>query len=204
MGLGLNQGGGDFTPFVKYNAKAGRWYNKDEEGNEYELKADKLVFYADLDNVEVGWIKFGAPGVAPEFAFAPASEGPPARPSADHKSGFRMRLYSEPNLHGLREWSASSALVNGAMNELYDLFEAEVGNHAGECPVIRCYDTEPVTSKHGTNYKPLFEIVGWKPRPAAFDGAEAEAPKAAPAKAKAATPPPPPRQPVSAMEEAEF
>lgn len=206
MPLGLNEGGGNFVPFIKYNAKAGRWYIRDEDKNDIEVQPANVVFIADLDNLEVGWIKFGAgPGIAPDVHLAPASQTRPAQPSAEHKSGFRMRVYSEKNFGGLREWMAASTLVNKALNELYEAFEAEVGTHPGQCPVVRFTGAIPETSKHGTNYRPGFEIVQWTARPAAFDEDGDEAPQqaATPAPAQpAAAPPPPPVTPVPAASQA--
>ena len=203
MALGLNEGGGNFTPYIKYNAKAGRWYVREGEGNEahdVEVQPDKMVFVADIDNIEIGWIKFPQGG-APETVLAPATSTKPDRPADDFKSGFRLKIFSAANLDGLREWMASSTLVNGAINELYDAYEKEVGNHAGECPVVRFTGAQPVVNKHGTNYKPGFEIVQWTARPAEFDGAEANPPaqqQSAPATGANDPPPPPPSQPAQA------
>lgn len=48
MGLNIVSQGGDFDPYVKYNAKAGRWYCKDGEG---EKEVTNPVFVADFANI---------------------------------------------------------------------------------------------------------------------------------------------------------
>lgn len=208
MGLGLSEGGGgNFVPFVKYDAKSGRWLGRFQTGTDREGKPvwedrmipdASMVFVADLDNIEVGWISFGT-GRGPDKVLALAKNGKPEKPVGDHKSGFRMMVYSEANIGGLREWMSNSAAANGAMNALYDAYEAEVGAHPGECPVVQFKGVEAVGKGEKTNYKPVLEIVQWTARPAAFDGDEARVAQATPtAPAAAAVPPPvaPAPQPV--------
>ena len=64
---------------------------------------------------------------------------------------------------------------------------------AGQLPVVRCVGVHPVTNKHGTNYQPKFEIVGWTARPEAFGHNDQLMPAATPpAPAAPATHMPPP------------
>ena len=64
MGLGLPSGGsGDFVLYIKYNAKAGRWYSKYDEEGDKEVSDMTAVF--DLANIKTGQIKFAA-GQAPK------------------------------------------------------------------------------------------------------------------------------------------
>lgn len=194
MPLGLQTGGGDFLPIVKYNAKAGRWYKRNEDKTETEVTNMTAVF--DLDNIEIGFIKFHPDG-GPDARLAPANQPMPPSPGEGYKNGFRVKLFSPANLDGLREWMANSGLANEAMNDLYSMFEAEVGNHNGEAPVVQFLGADPISGKHGTNYKPRFEIVQWVKRPAELDAKPAAAPanggaQAASAPAQQAAPPPPP------------
>ena len=100
-------------------------------------------------------------------------------PGTDFKRGFQIDLYSEKNLMGLREFSSTAAIVIEAMNNLYDLWMAAPENVAGKLPVVRCSGVLPISNKHGTNYQPTFEIVGWTDRPAALAGSGASPPPAA-------------------------
>ena len=61
----------------------------------------------------------------------------------------------------------------------------------GQLPVVRCVGVQPVTNKHGTNYQPKFEIVGWTARPEALGDSDqpAAAPPAQVAQTPAAMPP---------------
>lgn len=208
MGLGLSEGGGDFTPYVKYSAKSGRWTNREQQGEDFvdvQLDDDKAVFVADFDNIKVGYIKM-VTGEAPEKHLVSVGQPMPPRASNDHKSGFQVMVFSEANLGGLREFCSTSGLVNGEMNALYDQYEKERGANPGALPVIK-FTGSQIHGKNG-NYKPSFQIIQWTPRPAAFDDVETSAPAAATAEVAAITakapPPPPPQQPVQATANTNF
>lgn len=64
-------------------------------------------------------------------------------------------------------------------------------------PVVRCSGVLPISNKHGTNYQPTFEIVGWTDRPAGLSGTEVAKgiPPAPSAPAPAAHMPPPAQAP---------
>ena len=52
MPLNLTVNEGDFTPFIKYNAKAGRWYAKFEgQASEVEIINPRLLF--DMLNIDM-------------------------------------------------------------------------------------------------------------------------------------------------------
>lgn len=186
-------GGGDFTPYVKYNAKAGRWYTKrDEEGAEEFEIADMTAAF-DLENLQTGWFLF-ATGVAPVKVMDPSLAEAAASPGEGYKRGFRVELFSEKNLLGKRELSGTAGSVIDAMNDLHDDWLAGKDANAGKLPVVKCTGVQPVTNKHGTNYRPVLEIVAWTDRPADMTGNKAApAPTATPAPAPAAaTHAPPP------------
>jgi hypothetical protein len=61
MALGLSMGDGNFTPYAKYDARAGRWFTKGADGDIDITDGFTAVF--DLETVEVGWMIF-ASGVA--------------------------------------------------------------------------------------------------------------------------------------------
>lgn len=181
-------GGGDFTVYVKYNAKAGRFYTKRDEPDAEEFEVQNMTAVFDMDNIQTGWFLF-APGVAPVKHMDPSLTEPAPSPGEGFKRGFQLNLFSEKNLLGLREFSSTAGAVIDAMNELHDHWLADKAKNAGKVPVVKCVGVSPVTNKHGTNYKPQFEIVSWTDRPAELSGTPAQA------ATKTETAPPPAAQP---------
>ncbi len=186
--MSVPSSGGDFKVFVAYNAKAGRWYTKNDGKDEPMFEVTDMTAVFDMPNLETGWFKFSS-GVAPEKVMDPSLAEAAPNPGTDFKRGFQIDLYSVKNLMGLREFSSTAAIVIEAMNNLYDLWMAAPENASGQLPVVRCSGVLPISNKHGTNYQPTFEIVGWTDRPAALAGSGASPPPAA-APAPAAPQPP--------------
>ena len=186
--MSVPSSGGDFKVFVSYNAKAGRWYTKNDGKDEPMFEVTDMTAVFDMPNLETGWFKFSS-GVAPEKVMDPSLAEAAPNPGTDFKRGFQIDLYSEKNLMGLREFSSTAGIVIEAMNNLYDLWMAAPENVSGKLPVVRCSGVLPISNKHGTNYQPTFEIVGWTDRPAALAGNGASPPPAA-APAPAAPQPP--------------
>lgn len=185
MGLNISTGGGeDFKPYLKYNAKAGRYYAK-KDGAEVEVT--NPAFVADFDNIKTGWFYF-ATGMAPSIVYDPDLSTPAPKPSDLHKKGFEVEVFSQNTLGGVCVFSSTSGIVGGAINEIYEQYLKEKAANAGMLPVIQCNGVTPEVGKHGTNYKPNFTLLKWAPRPAEFGGAA----QAAPAQQAAQTPPPPP------------
>jgi hypothetical protein len=170
MPLNLTTNDGDFTPFIKYNAKAGRWYIKvDGQENEVEVTNPTLAF--DMDNIKTGWL-FYAEGLGPEKVWDPSpvvAAPKPAGPKA-FKRGFEVQV-SGAGAIGVREFSSTAGSVIGAMLELYAIYEAGKEANQGKVPVFVCTGVNPVTGKYGTNYAPVFKLNSWKERKAlSFDG----------------------------------
>jgi hypothetical protein len=178
MGLNISTGGGeDFAPYVKYNAKAGRWYVKKDEG---EVEVQNPVFVADFDNIKTGWFHFAA-GIAPSIVYDPNLETPAPKPSENHKKGFELQVFSKATLGGVCVFSSTSGIVGSAINEIYEQYLKEKAANQGALPVVQCTGVSAEVGKHGTNYKPVLGIAKWIPRPAEFGGSSAQvAPQAAP------------------------
>lgn len=191
--------GGEFKVYVSYNAKAGRWYTKRDGKDEPQFEVTDMTAIFDMDNLQTGWFLF-APGVAPVKHMDPSLAQALPCPGEGFKRGFQIDLYSEKNLLGVREFSATAGIVIDAMNSLHDQWMAQAPSNPGKLPVVKCVGVTPVTNKHGTNYKPQLEIVAWADRPAALAGVSALAAPAAPA--PVAPPPaahvPPPTAPTAA------
>jgi hypothetical protein len=183
-------GDGGFTVYVKYNAKAGRWYTKKDEPESSEFEVTNLTAIFDMDNLKTGWFLFAA-GVAPVKQFDPSLTEASPKPGEGFKRGFELELYSEANLFGLREFSSTAGAVIEAMNELHDHWMTDKVSNPGKLPVVKCVGVSAVTGKHGTNYKPQLEIVAWADRPEAMKGSPAPASSAPAPAAKAEHAPPP-------------
>jgi hypothetical protein len=168
--------GGDFTPIVKYDARAGRFHRIDrvDTGDGFESEAVditqsfKAIF--DFENVEVGWIDFTA-GSAPSFALVPMGSQLPDRPSPKHKNGLRMMIKLSKDCGGdrpIREIAGTSKAFLSGIESAYLAYAGEKDKHPGKLPVLVLEKTTPIKTGSGekisTNYHPEFRIVGWVPR----------------------------------------
>lgn len=178
---------GDFLPYVKYNAKAGRWYTK-KDGQEVEVI--NPVFVADFSKVKKIWAHFAA-GLAPDVVEFPSLDAVVPQPSPNHKKGIMINLYSAANFGGVVVLSATSNLTCKAFAAIYDAYLGAPESKQGMLPVVKVTGVRAETGKNGTNYEPLLVIEKWVARPAAFDEVAAQAPAA---QVQAAPPPPAPVQ----------
>ncbi len=160
---GLNIGGsGNITPFVKFNAKADKWFAK---GDDSDVEIARPTFIADFANIVTGWLRFRE-GEAPERSIDPSLDRAGPSPGEGFKRGFVLSVYSRKFFSGLVELSGTSIHMGNAIREIYQAFETDRGNHPGEVPVIACTGSEAMKDKYGTNYKPVLELVKWVARPA--------------------------------------
>lgn len=202
FGISTDSSGGNFTPIVKINSKAGRVYRVDREQgadgwvtSEVDITRD-FQFVPDFDNAEVGWMKFVS-GQAPDLRMVRLGEPMADRPEGvdkdgkpAYRQGLRMVLKLGRACGGdLRELAATAKSIIGPIDRLHDEFIAGRKAHPGQLPIVRMTDTKKVDIKtpHGTNtnYEPVFEIVDWVDREKAFSAAEPTEEKAAPAAAEA-------------------
>lgn len=192
-----------FKVYVGFNAKAGRWYTKRDGKDEPMFEVTDLTAVFDMTSLKTGWFKFNT-NMPPEKVIDPSFTESVPNPGQDFKRGFQLDLYSEKNLLGLREFTSTATIVIQSMNALYDAWMAAPETATGQLPVVRCVGVTAIGNKHGTNYQPKFEIVGWTDRPEALGGgAVAAAPvTAVPAPAQAPAAPaahmPPPVAPMPA------
>ena len=189
--MSVPSSGGEFKVFVSYNAKAGRWYTKKDGKDEPMFEVADMTAVFDMANLQTGWFKFNS-GVAPEKVMDQSLAEAAPSPGSEFKRGFQIDIFSEKNLLGLREFSSTASIVIEAMNNLFDAWMAAAENASGKLPVVRCSGVQPVTNKHGTNYQPTLEIVGWTDRPEALVKSEATLaplPVTAPAPAQHVAPP---------------
>jgi len=183
-GNGSGSGGGNFTPIVKWDAKAGDFIVRHREqtaAGEWEnddvdvQMPVKLI--ADLENVEVGWVAYVP---TPSFVMTKIGGAMPAKPTEDHKMGFRVRLYNDEL--GLRELSSAAKTVVRALDELHDQYVAEAPANEGKLPVVEIKGGKKIkvnTPGGELSFKvPDWSIVGWTDRPKQMDGdSEGNAPE---------------------------
>ena len=174
--------GGDFTPIIKYDARAGRIFRIDrvDTGDGYaneqiDITATfKAVF--DFETVLTGWMLF-MPGAAPSFSLVhlnPDNQTPlPDRPSAEHKHGTKTMIKLSKACGDdkpVREIAGNSKAWVGSYEKLYAQYRSERHKYPGKLPVVVLASTDPVTSGNGkqksTNYHPNWRIDGWVDRPA--------------------------------------
>lgn len=163
MALGLPPGGGDITPMIKYDARAGR-ISRD---NTDITSGFQAIF--DLAQVEVGYIRF-ASMTAPDFVLVPAGSPLPDRPSKEHKRGIRLMTVLGRSCGGdLREFSSAAGCVIEAIDELHSVYEQAPEAREGKLPVVALKGATAVKTQTPTgtttNYRPDFEITGWVDRP---------------------------------------
>jgi len=96
----------------------------------------------------------------------------PAKPSDDHKMGFRVRLYNDEL--GLRELSSAAKTVVRALDELHDQYVAEAPANEGKVPVVEIKGGKKIkvnTPGGELSFKvPDWSIVSWTDRPQQMDG----------------------------------
>lgn len=191
MGLGLSVGDGNFTPYVKFDARAGRWFTKGADGDIDITDGFTAVF--DFAQVEVGWMLFAA-GTAPVYVTQDISLGVPPKPaSGDFKQGFKLNIALPGSIAGggARELSSTAKALIGVIDRMHTEFSEAPEKSQGKLPVLKMNGTTVVETKgpNGTtrNYAPNLVIAGWVDRPATLP--TRGAPIAAVAPAAAATPP---------------
>jgi hypothetical protein len=139
MGFMSNPAGGDssFTVYVKYNAKAGRWYTKEDKPEAVEYEVTNMTAVFDIPNIKTGWFLFAA-GVAPSKTYDPSLSQASAKPGEGFKRGFELHVFSEKNLGGVREFSSTAGAVIESMNAVYDSYVAAPESKEGKLPVVKC------------------------------------------------------------------
>lgn len=192
MSLNLSTGG-DFTPFLKYNAKAGRWFVKNDNGDEVEVQNPR--FAIDFDNIKTGWLCFPVAS-APQFVWDEQGVRA-ARPNpignAQFKDGFEVMVYGndpQPALAGqplgIRQWMSNANAAKGAIKLIHQVYEAARDQHPNQVPVFKCIGVHIIKGAQGDNFEPEFTLEQWvdRSRIAEFEakanGTEAPPPAPAP------------------------
>jgi hypothetical protein len=196
MGFGFqttNTDAGDFLPLLTYSAKSGRFGVRESverdgawERTERELKESDVMFVADFATIMHGWLLIKK-GSAPIKAFSPLSSPMPDRPAGygdrDEKgrellpkAGFSMRAMLRDGV--LREFSGNSNALVVSIEQMLNAYDAAPETRNGMLPVLKLTGTEKADNKG--NYRPIFIIEKWVPRPTQMGDAPATRAAAAP------------------------
>ena len=155
-------GSASLKNYVKFNAKADKWFARGADGEEVEVQRPGFVI--DLDNIATGWLLFRE-GQAPERVMDPSIDQPAPSPAEGFKRGFVVMTFSPKFFGGAAEFAGTSVHLSNAIKDIYAQYDAERANHRGELPVIACTGSEAMKDRYGTNYRPAFKIAQWVERP---------------------------------------
>ena len=209
MPLPLQTGEGSFHPYLKYNAKAGRFYAKGAQpasgkAADVEVEKPRLVF--DFDNIKTGWIVYSE-GVGPEKVFDASFEDLAPKPNSQKawKRGFEVMVVGPDNVNGigrlgLREMTSTAGAMIHCIQLMYDAWEAGRIANPGKVPFYQCDGVKPISGAHGTNYEPIFTLKAW------IDRAKVPELQTVPQRSSAAPPPvamPQARQPAPPVQSAD-
>ena len=157
-------GSGTVKPYVKYNAKADKWFVRSPEGGDMEIA--RPMFLLDLKNIRTGWLRFRE-GQAPERQIDPSLDRVAPSPGEDFKRGFVVSAFSQKFFGGAVEFSSASIHLSNAVRDIYAAYEEQSARpeNRGKVPVVACTGSDPMKDKYGTNYRPRLELVKWVDRP---------------------------------------
>jgi hypothetical protein len=170
MPLNLSSSDADFVPYLKYNAKAGRFYVKPKDATEeVEIERPRLAF--DMANIRTGWLYY-AEGTGPEKVWDPSRTQAAPRPPGPKKfkRGFEVMVFgNDPVLPGggtlgMREFASTANNVISTIVQMFNEYEAGAPAHPGCVPFYACTGVKAVSGAYGTNYEPRFELKGWVER----------------------------------------
>jgi hypothetical protein len=170
-----------FLPSIRFNAREGVFSRVDRSLDAEGKWANELVnindplaiegVLMDITNIQLGWLRFeGQVDIQTQHH----SLGPIPQPSDFHKDGIKLEVWlpkSTSEGSPLREFSHTAAGVKNAINELHTAWERGADNvdamerEAGEIVPLVKVVIDSFKTKNGTFKKPIFEIVGWFPRP---------------------------------------
>lgn len=169
MPLNLSTNDGDITPYLKYNAKAGRFYAR-AQGIEGDLEIDKPRLAFDMENIKTGWIYYQE-GAGPEKVWDPSRSQMAPRPAGPRKfkRGFEVMVFGNDQLPGigrlgLREFGSTASNVITAILEMFAEYEAGAPQNPNSVPFYVCTGVKAIAGSYGTNYEPRFALKAWVAR----------------------------------------
>lgn len=172
--FGLKGGGPGIRPYIKYNAKSGRFYRVDRKqtmdgwaSEEIDITDGFRVAF-DFTTLQAGYIRYTAQG--PEYKLKPypyRGDAPEMPEDTDEegkllfKPGFKVNVVLEDGEE--REFSSTAGAVVASVAELHEAYEAEIPHGASppDLPIVEL-DGRPKADKRAYgNFAIKFKIVGW-------------------------------------------
>jgi hypothetical protein len=198
MPLNLSTNDGEFTPYIKFNAKAGRWYVR-PQGAAADVEVERPLLAFDMANIRTGWLYY-AEGSGPEKLWDPSPTQMAPRPPGPRKfkRGFEVMVFGNSDVPGigklgLREFSSTAGAAISAILQMHAKYEEGLAANPGKVPFYACTGVTAIPGAFGTNYEPVFQLRGWVERAKipAFDEHEPRPSSATPTQADEMNPPPP-------------
>jgi len=159
--------GGEFSPFLKYNAKAGRWFVRGD--NAIDIEVPNPRFAIDLENIRVGWVLFPQAS-PPSFVWDVQGMRAP-KPDGDYKDGFKVFIMGtdvQPALAGkslgVREWSSNAYAAKAGMMDIHRQYQEGKAQNPDKVPVVRCVSVKVIKGEYGDSFEPVFVIEAWVER----------------------------------------
>jgi len=208
-----NDGGGSRGPWMSWTSNGSAmksfapksWVlrGKDDNDDKFEhiVEAFASGCVLDLDTLQLGWMKDGATGTAPEKKWNPSISQATPRPDESKK---QSGAYAWTNALSIRcaigdgkaaTWEQASFGSYDAFSKLSKQISAEwsaKSQNGAFLPLVKQTGTETTVLKSGSSNKPVLEIVQWVARP---DCLKDDAPTIATEPAPVEQTPPPAAQP---------
>lgn len=168
MPLNLSTGG-EFMPYIKFNAKLGQWLVKGED-NMPDVIIPSPRMAMDMANVKTGWIIF-SPAGPPQHIWDVNGIRQPLPDGVRAKDGFEVMVHGpdpQPGLGGhpvgFRVWSSNAAATKEGFVKAYSEWEAQSGEHPDEVPIFQMTGVQKIGGQHGDSFAPVFSLTGWVAR----------------------------------------
>lgn len=180
---------------------------KDQNDEKFEtvVPAFENGCIMDLDTLQLGWMKDGATGQAPEKRWNPTISQATQRPDESKKQSgayaWSQALSIRCAIGGgqAATWEQASFGAYDAFSKLAKQISADWGAKSQNgrlLPLVKQTGVETQALKSGTSNKPVLQVVDWVERP---DCLKADAPVVATAPAEPAPTPAPAQEPAEAL-----
>lgn len=179
MNFGFSSAG-DIKPRIKWDAKAdkmfrvdrvekdGRWQNEDVN------ITNNCAFLLNVNSACVGWVDFTGTPVQEIVVPYVDGQAPPPRPQWENARPtveFQIKL-AEQCGGDIRRFASSAMSVIHSLGELREAAVKAPEYAQGKVPAVALDGSTAQKTKHGTNYVPVWKIVGWHDAPDGFQVAE--------------------------------
>ena len=149
---------------------------KDEQDNKFEKVVPAFVngCVMDLDSLQLGWMKDGATGQAPEKRWNPsiaqATPAPDDSQKPNGKPAWSQALSVRCAIGGgeAATWEQASFGAYDAFSKLSIQIAAEWPQHSQNgklLPLVKQVDVHTVNLKSGSSNQPVLQVIKWVERP---------------------------------------